>query len=226
MRLLLFQFLIVGFFFSCTTKKNKVGTDAVYAEYGITGDESAENVTCELKFFEGRRSSRAVLLEPPAAVLFDGIALTPDSAGRNGALYQVQKPLAQFSGTHTIVFKNAAGKEYKESFSFQPFSLDSDIEETVPRSDLVLQINGLQATDYLRVVLTDTSFATPDINDIDTVKNGTLVITDKALRNVANGPVTLHLYKEEERPLKQAPGSGGMLSITYGLSREFELTGE
>lgn len=225
MRLLLFQLLIIGFFFSCTTKKGK-GTDAVYAEYSITGDESAENVTCELKFFEGRRSSRALLLEPPAAALLDGTALIPDSAGRNGALYVVQKPLSQFSGAHTIVFKNSEEKLYTESFSFQPFVLNTVIPETVPRNDLVLQISGLQATDYLRVVLTDTSFATPDINDIDTVKNGTLVITHDALRNVANGPITLHLYKEEERPLKQAPGSGGMLSITYGLSREFNLVGE
>lgn len=226
MRRFLFQFLISLLVFSCTIKKSNTGTDAVYAEYSITGEEGDENVACVLKFFKSRHNSTALLLESPAAVLLDGTALEPDSAGRNGAVYEVQKPLAGFSGNHTIVFKNEVGKKYKEQFLFQPFSIASAIAETVPRGNIVLQVSGLQPTDYLRVVLTDTSFTTPDINDIDTVKNETLVITRAALQNVANGPVTLHLYKEEERPLKQAPGNGGKLSITYGLSREFELTDE
>src|SRR6476620_7320483 len=133
MRAKLFQTLILLLFFSCINKKNSAGSDTIYAEYSITGEEGEENITCVLKFFKGRHSTTALLLEPPADVLFDGTSIPPDSAGLNGSYYEVQKPAAQFAGTHTIVFKNAEGKEYTEKFSFQPFSITTDLSETVTR---------------------------------------------------------------------------------------------
>jgi hypothetical protein len=156
-------------------------------------------------------------------VTLDGIALEGDSARLSGAFYESQQPLDGFAGTHTIVFKNAEGKEYKEEFRFQPFTVTNDLTGAVPRGEIELQLEGLAPTDYVRVLLTDTSFTTTDINEVDTVRNGRITISRAALRNVASGPVTLHLFKEEERRLKNAPAGGGLLSITYGLSREFDL---
>lgn len=222
MRLKLFHFPILLFLVSCTNKKES-GVDAVYADYTITADESAENVTCLLKFYRSRNRLEALLLEPPAGVSFDGTALQGDTAGLNGVYYEVQKPLSDFTGTHTIVFKNAEEKEYKETFDFQPFSVTDVLGETVPRGDISVRIEGVPPVAAIRVLLTDTSFYTDDINEIDTVKNGQLIISEAALRKVASGPVTLHLFKEEERRLKAPPASGGRLSITYSLSREFEL---
>lgn len=225
MRDKLFQILILLLFFSCTDRSNNPGSDAVYADYSISGEEGDENITCLFRFYS-HRDGTPLLLEPPAAVLLDGVAVPVDSAGLSGAYYEVQKPLAAFAGAHTITFQSAEGKSYVEKFLFQPFSITHGLGETVPRATLTIQLAGLPATRPLRVLLTDTSFATPDINNIDTVQNGQLVITREALRNVANGPVMLHLYNEEERRLQQPPGRGGKLSITYGLSREFELTDE
>ena len=223
MRLKLFQILISLILCSCNHKKGRTGTDAVYADYSITGEEGTDSVTCLLKFYKNRRVGSTLFLEPPAAVLFDGVAVPGDSAGLSGIYYEVQKPLDAFNGTHTIVFKNADGDTYKETFSFQPFSLRHELGEAVPRGDITIQLAGLQEAKPIRLLLTDTSFASPNINDIDTVKDGKLVITRNALRNVVNGPVILYLFKEEERPLKNPPVNGGKLSITYGLSREFEL---
>lgn len=223
MRHPLFQTLILLLLLSCTEKKRSASTDIVYADYSITAEEVTENVTCLLKFFKNRRVGSTLFLEPPAEVLFDGAPVPGDSAGLSGAYYEVQKPLTSFKGTHTIVFKNAEEEEYKETFSFQPFSLARELGETVPRGDLSIPLVGLPDNAPLRVLLIDTAFYTPDINDVDTVKGGTLIINREALKKVSSGHVVLHLYSEAERPLKNPPGGGGKLSITYGLSREFEL---
>jgi hypothetical protein len=227
MRVFFLSTLIALLFFSCQGKKQGTpGTDAVFAAYAITAEEGGENVTCLLRFHQRNSRGPALFLEPPAGVTFDGIALQADSTRLGGAYYEWQQPLASFEGTHTVVFKNAEGKEYKEDFRFQPFILTNDLTGTVPRGEIVLQLEGLAPTDYVRVLLTDTSFTTTDINEVDTVTDGRLSISRAALRNVASGPVTLHLFKEEERRLKNAPAGGGLLSITYGLSREFELSNE
>jgi hypothetical protein len=227
MRVFFLSTIIALLFFSCQGKKQGTpGTDAVFAAYTITAEEGGENVTCLLKFHQRNSRGPALFLEQPAGVTLDGVSLEADSARLSGAYYELQRPLTGFEGIHTIVFKNSEGKEYKEDFRFQPFTVTNDLTGTVPRGEIVLQLDGLEPTDYVRVLLTDTSFTTTDINEVDTVRNGRISISRAALRNVASGPVTLHLFKEEERRLKNAPAGGGLLSITYGLSREFELVEE
>ena len=218
-----FLFLMAVCFFSCTAKNDTVEA-AVYADYSVTAEEGTEMITCLLKFYSKNNKGQALYLEPPAAVHFDGTVLRADSARLSGPYYEVQKPLERFSGSHTIVFTNSAGKNFEETFAFEPFTLITDLQNPSIRTDLLLELNGLASGTALRVLLTDTSFATPDINEIDTVQNGKLTISRNALRNVVPGPVTLYLFKEEERRLKQPPAGGGKLSITYSLNREFDLT--
>jgi len=75
----------------------------------------------------------------------------------------------------------------------------------------------------LHVSLTDTSFTSDDINDVDTVKNGRLTISAERLSTLINGPINLQFYKEMTKSLKNATREGGILSINYGLKRQFEL---
>ena len=222
MRLKLFHFPILLILFSCTGNQGDADSIA-YADYSIVAGEETENVTCVLKFYRFGPRDLSVFLKPPATVSFDGAALQGDSAGLSGAFYEVQKPLDSFAGTHTIIFKSSDGKEHKETFDFQPLKLAAGLSETIPRGDISLQLEGLAPDAPVRVLLTDTSFYTADINEIDTVRNGTLVITREALQNVASGPVTLHLIKEDERPLQAWPGRRSKLSVTYSLARAFEL---
>ena len=81
----------------------------------------------------------------------------------------------------------------------------------------------MEPLDYVRVLLTDTSFASDDINWIDTVKNGRVVISADDLRKVVNGPVHLELIKEIDKPVKNGTKEGGQFSFSYGLKREFVL---
>ena len=85
-----------------------------------------------------------------------------------GAYYEVQRPLVSFMGKHTINFTDLNNREYSEEFEFTPFSLEPDVPSTLNRGDLVFNFKGLDPVDYLSVVLTDTSFTSVDINDIDT----------------------------------------------------------
>lgn len=197
----------------------------MYMDYKVWGEEGAETVTCLLQFREGRRGETTLLLEPPAGVLLDGVPLVADSARLTGAFYEVQRPLSEFAGAHTIVFKDNRGREYRQDFTFRPFTLTTAIAPRVRRGDLSLELEGLPPAAQVRVILTDTAFATEDINRLERVENGRLVIRREELQKTVAGPVTLQLFLEAEQPVKQAPaGGGGVLAITYGLQREFELT--
>ena len=87
---------------------------------------------------------------------------------------------------------------------------------------MVFEVEGLQDQDIVRVVITDTSFESEGVNEMDTVISQRLDLR-KYLPAISNGPVTLYLFKEEERSLKNKPSKRGTISITYSLKREFEL---
>ena len=112
---------------------------------------------------------------------------------------------------------------YEEKVVFEPLVLQTALGESVKGDSLVLKVTGLLPGEKLRVVLVDMDFNTEDINRLQKVEGGQIVLTSEDLSQVAPGPVTLMLYKEAEKKLKNGTAAGGQLLITYGLSREFEL---
>jgi len=214
-------------FASCTSNEignsKDVNPEAVFFDYKIWAEEGKEDVTINLQYRMGGPNGTTLVLNEPSQVILDKENLELDSAKFSGAYYEVQKPLAGFSGRHSIVFTDFNKKEYKEEFEFIPFSLIPDVPEVLPRGNLGFQLSGLHPVDYIRVSLTDTSFTSMDINNVDTVKNGRLIITADRLSTLKNGPINLQFYKEQEKPLKYTSAEGGKLSITYVLKREFEL---
>ena len=210
----------------CADEKNepKGGKPSViFADYRFTGDDGKEMVTGLLQFFEGSRKGEPMRLTPPAGIQVDGVALVADSALRTGAYYEVQQPLQQFRGKHTLILTDEHGQTHREAFEFEPLLLQTELGPTVKRGALELEVSGVQKGDKVRVLLTDIDFDTDDINRLQTVTDGKLVISAEELQTVAAGPVTLMLYKEVEKTLEKGTLSGGRLSITYGLSREFNL---
>jgi len=155
--------------------------------------------------------------------MLDGEGLPADSTKITGTFYELHKPIAEFSGKHSIVFTDLNKKEYKEDFSFEPVVLVTPVADTAQRNDLVFEFEGLEAKDYIRVLMTDTSFVNNGINRVDAVINGRLVITKADLESLANGPVQLEFIREYEKPVKKDTKEGGRLLITYSLKREFVL---
>ena len=213
--------------FSCTSNEignsKDVNPDAVFFDYEVWAEEGKEDVTVNLQYRMGGKNGTTLVLDEPSKVMLDGEQLKVDSAKVTGAYYEVQKPFASFTGKHTISFTDLNKKEYNEEFEFSPFMLDPNVPSTLNRGDLVFNFTGLAPVDYLSVILTDTSFASADINDVDTVKNGRLVIKADRLSALINGPINLQFFKEEIVPLKKPTNEGGKFIITYGLKREFEL---
>lgn len=225
--ILILALISISILFSCNSNEignsKDVNPDAVFFDYRIWAEEGREDVTVNLQYRMGGENGTTLVLNEPSKVLFDGEQLNVDSAKVTGAFYEVQKPLTSFTGNHTISFTSLDNKEYKEEFEFVPFTFDPEVPPVLHRGDLIFTFKGLDSTDLLGITLTDTSFASGDINDIDTVKNGRLVIKASRLSSLVNGPINLQFYKEIVRPLKNSSKEGGRLYMSYGVKREFDL---
>jgi hypothetical protein len=220
-RLFLFLIILVTAVGSCKNSDRIDVATGLYANYSIRGEEGKEFVTAFFQFFDDP-AERALVLREPAKVFLDDNLLSPDSAKETGGFYELQIPIQDFTGTHTIRLVDAQNREYKEAFSFTPFRLIKEVIDSLNRKDMVFEVEGLQDQDIVRVVITDTSFESEGVNEMDTVISQRLDLR-KYLPAISNGPVTLYLFKEEERSLENRPSKRGTISITYSLKREFEL---
>jgi len=226
---LLISFLVISCtgHFNCSSNEignsKDVNPDAVFFDYYIRAEEGKDEVIVKLQYRLGGPNGTTLILDEPSKVEFDGEKLMLDSAKLTGAYYEVLKPLSTFSGNHTIIFSDLNNKQYKEEFEFVPFIIEPDVPASLTRGGLVFDLKGLDTIDYVRVVLTDTSFNSEDINEIDTVRNGGVVISAKRLAALKSGPINLEFYKEIEKPVENGTRKGGKIFITYGLKREFEL---
>jgi len=221
-------FLLISLFtISCTSNEigssKDVNPEAIYFDYKIWGEEADSDITVMLQYRFGGINGTTLMLEEPSKAELDGQPIKADSSRMTGAFYEVLKPVKNFAGHHTIVFTDLNKKEYKEEFNFQPIAFRTIVPGVIKRGDLIFELDGLDPVDYVRVLLTDTSFESEGINRVDTVRNGRVILSLKDLKTVVNGPVTLELYKEEEKPLKNPTNEGGKISLTYGLKREFTL---
>ena len=221
--------LIMPFFFAASCGNDEKGSikdmdpESVYFDYKIWGEESSDIITVKLQYRFGDENGESILLEGPSKVELDGEVLEADSAKLTGVYYEVQKPVTIFSGEHTITFTDFRQKKYRETFTFQPVTLTKPVPASIKRGDLVFEFTGLSSGDLVRVLMTDTSFSNEEINRVDSVKNGRIIIAKEELMGLSNGPIHLEIIKEYGREVKNGTKVGGRLSIFYGLRREFIL---
>lgn len=223
----LINFLSILFFSACNSNEigssADVNTDAIYFDYAVKGEEGRDDVTINLQYRMGGPNGTTLVLDNGSQVTLDGVKLDVDSAKFYGAFYEAQRRLEEFSGKHRIEFTHVNGKKYEEEFEYLPFSIQPDVPSEMNRGDLVFNLTGLEPVSLIRVTLIDTSFESADINRVDTVVNGKLVIKASRLEKITNGPIYMQLEKTIERPVKNGTQQGGKLLISYGLKRQFEL---
>jgi hypothetical protein len=223
-------FSILPFIFLASCNNNEIGSgndvkpEGIYFDYKIWGEEDNDNLTIRLQYRFGDKNGTTLTMEKPSKVELDGELIAADSTKMSGTFYEIHKPIEKFSGEHIIDFSDNNEKQYKEKFRFQPLKLNTLLPELVERGKILLEVDGLDGPGMVRLILTDTSFASEGINRLETVKNGQIIITEEDLENLVNGPIRMELIKEEERPVKNGTREGGRLSISYGLKREFILT--
>lgn len=219
--------LIIMLIAACGTDEKRKGEltdpESIYFDYQITGEEGNDNLTIMLRYRDGDKEGDAVSIREPGKVELDGETLIADSAKMTGTFYELHRPIDAFAGKHSIVFTSTDKKQYKEEFNFQPIVLLTALSDTIRRGDLVFEFEGLEPEDYLRVVLTDTSFNNNEINRLDTVINGKLSIPRSDLESLAPGPLHLEFIREYKRRVKNGTKQGGRLLIIYGLKRDIFL---
>ena len=215
-------------FFSCTSNEignaKDVNPEAIYFDYRVWGEEGNDQVTIKLQYRFGGPNGTTLLLEEPSKVELDGELLKADSSSFSGVYYEVQKPVTSFTGKHTIVFTTMNKKQYRETFTFQPIALETEIPDTIQRNRIVFKFRGISGPDYIRVLMTDTSFTGEGINRLDTVyKSGFITIQQDEMDDLLNGPVQLELIREVDREVRNGTNEGGRIVITYSLRKEFFL---
>lgn len=220
--------IVAAVFPGCRVRDKKHAgrtTDLLYFDYRILAEEGKDNVTVLLQF-RNTENGDAVSIRGAGTVTLDDEPVPGDSSRLTGFYYELHKPLDSFAGPHVLRFSGANGKVYREDFDFQPMRLQTELPETLNRKERMLQLEGLQPREAVRVLLTDTSFINNGVNYLDTVQEGRCSIGAGVFGELANGPVQLELIREYERPLKQATEKGGRLQITYSLKRDFRLEGD
>lgn len=210
----------------CTNRdkiKSNIDYERLYFDYTFTAEEDAGYATCVLQFKDGGPEGKAVNIEP-AIVELDGQKLETDSAKLSGFFYEVQKSIDSFSGKHVIAFTTPSDKEYTNEFEFSPFTFEEELPEKITRKSFAIQLKNFPSTEKkVRLLLLDTAFESSGFNDMVPVIDGKVTINDSILRNIKKGPINLALYMEQEIPLRERSMAGGMIFITYGLKRQFEM---
>lgn len=193
----------------------------IFAQYDINAEDGNTMATCLVRFYKDK--SRRVTLDPEEykSVELDGNEISIDSSRFSGVFYEVQIPVSEFEGKHTLTFTSKDNQQYKENFSFVPVKLLTDLNDPVSKATLILEMEGLQPNDKVRLVMIDTAFVSEGINQVEAVKNGQLVIEDRLLSTLKSGPVILEISKESETPLTS--GLNGIITATYTIRRSLFL---
>ncbi len=166
------------------TGDSKFDPDNIFFDYKISGRETDDKLTVLLQFREGGEEGDAISIADWGKVALDGEILAGDSTKRTGFFYETHRPIADFSGKHSIILSGEDKEEYKEDFDFHRVELVTEIPDTLSREELVLEFSGLEPQDQLRVLLIDTSVINDGINRVDTVQNGRLIITAEDLQKL------------------------------------------
>jgi hypothetical protein len=202
---------------------HKFNPDAIWFDYKIWGEEGNDSVTVMLQFHVEGPYGPTVRVDDRGMLTLDGQKLQLDTSSLNGPIYSVTKHIRSFTGNHSIVFTDADKKKFREDFSYKPFSLITTLKDTISRKRLAFDFSGLDNEDYLRILMTDTSFTSEGINRLDTVSNNRAIITKEDLSALENGPIQLEFIREREKTMERDGWETGTILMTYSLKREFFL---
>lgn len=215
--------------FSCTDEDNtgrirRAPADGVYTDYQVWAEEGTDDVTVRLQFRRGHEEGEAFAVENPGKVLLDKEVLIPDSTRFMGVYYETLIPVDDFKGEHNIVYLDKSGKEHQEEFTFEPFSLVKELPANISKKPFSIQLQDFPVpATPIRLVMVDTSLHSAGVNEEVVIEDGRIQITEEHLRHLTKGPVTLEIYREEERPVKSNKTAYGKFTMSYGLRRYFNL---
>jgi hypothetical protein len=206
------------------SSQHEQAADGLFLDYQATGDEALGEITVRLQFKLAGPDGKAVTLDTPATVSFDGRPLEEGKSKMNGAYYEAVFPVDAQDQLHVIDYRSPSGESYKDSFYFPFFRLAPGLPETISRAnELEVNLSGLDSITIMHALLTDTSFYGRGIDRLDSVAGGKMSFSPSDLSNLRNGPVHLEFFRESERMLERNGFVHGRLYLSYNVSREVQL---
>jgi hypothetical protein len=195
-----------------------VAQESIYQQYSISYSEGDEKAAINAQFRFGGKNGTTLLLNNPSSISFDGTTIKVDSSDFGGAFYQVNKPVANFYGTHHFIFTDINNKKFDNDFVFEKFGLVNAPSAAAKTASLQLQFDsaGLRAGDEVTVSSSDTdsSFSvTGTVSD----KNFTISIPAEDIKRQKGKELKLDISLHRNVPLQQNSKEGGELNISYRL---------
>ncbi len=223
----LLPFLLVLLLFSCNTEEignsKDVAPDTIYTSYILAHSEGEAQVKCTAQFRFAGPLGTTLLLNDPSKVQLDGKTIPLDSSSSRGAFYELNKPVATFTGSHTWSFTDIAGKTYEEAFDFEPVTLESELPATVKTADLLLKFNAVNDNDSMSVTVIDTTKPDADNEQKYRISKGTVLLPAALFKNLKPGTLKLYCYLVRKKALQNCPKEGGLISEIHYL-KERTLT--
>lgn len=214
-------FALVSFVFSCTSNEigysKDVNPETVYLYYTVSYDDGDDSVGCFLQYRFAGENGTTLILNSPAGVSIDGIAIAADSSTVSGAYYQKNFAAKDFAGKHVIVYTDMNGKVHKEPFSFDPVVCTTALPEVIDRSDVSFEFAGSLTDDEAVIRISDTSLQTEDVRVISKLTRGKITVTAEELKPLVNGPLTVEISKSIEQPFQHPTQEGGIFVLMYGI---------
>ena len=223
----LLPFLMAPLLFSCNTEEignsKDVAPDTIYTSYTIAHSEGEAVVNCSAQFRFAGPLGTTLILNNPSEVQLDGQTIPLDSSSSRGAFYELNKPIATFTGSHTWSFKDISGKKYEESFEFEPLSLQSELPAIVKDADLELKFNGVNDNDSMAITIIDTTKPDADNEQKYRISNRTVLLPASIFQNLKPGTLKLYCFLIRKKSLQNCPKEGGLISEIHYL-KERTLT--
>lgn len=212
-----YSLLLAGCF--SASREEPVALEDIFFEYLVTAEEGNDSVSVLLKFKEFDEYGQAISIEP-GSVSLDGWKILPDSTPMTGPYYAINKAVTEFTGKHRIEVTLPDQKKYREEFSFRPFAIRKAIPDTLKRSRLQMEFDGLANGELLRLLVTDTSFTGEGIHRLDTVWSNRFEISRHEWSYLENGPINMELTRESVKKIRNSTAAGGVLSVSYTIRKE------
>jgi hypothetical protein len=189
----------------------------------IWGEEGSEFFHCLAQVQSMEAIAATGKLSSGETLAVDGISLLPDSARYSGVFYQADLPVDQFAGEHNVSLTSSDGRTHSGKFDFTPFSIKLDTGIALTAGEMEFQLlNFPGGENQVHLLITDTAYATDDINTFLPINDGRLVVSPVLLSGIKRGPVVMQIIFETEKFLSLGKDRVKLL-VSYSLAREIIL---
>ena len=154
-----------------------VNPQTVYIDYSVEHEENNPTVSCIAQFRFAGKNGTTLILNEPAKIELDGKKMQLDSSSSSGAFYSLSENVTAFEGKHELIYTDAANKVYHQQFTFHPLNLKSTIANNLSKKqNLIIGFSDQNENNVIAISIEDTAQKTENIDKMDTIKNGHIII--------------------------------------------------